>query len=277
MHASHVCTRRQLHAEWHMRCGCSCAQGQLQFDTQPRLMLGDSVHNNGSSATIRNSHPAPGRNKKSSNDKTAAPVVTFKDIAGVDVACQELLEVVACLRHTDRYSALNAKVPSGVLLCGPPGTGKTLLGRCPLPDKKPSETKRWGHVCLRAMRHTDTARRSTHRCPAACCRAAHPAPATLLLGARHTEAARVLHRPGRAATLMCPEGLASVQCWWTNAGQGLSGPHLGHTHLGLHCMHSWPAWKFVLPGESMGRCLAPHQPSHHCVPWALTSSPARHS
>ena len=55
-------------------------------------------------------------------------MVTFKDIAGVDVACQELLEVVACLRHTDRYSALNAKVPSGVLLCGPPGTGKTLLG-----------------------------------------------------------------------------------------------------------------------------------------------------
>ena len=54
--------------------------------------------------------------------------MTFKDIAGVDVACQELLEVVACLRHTDRYSALNAKVPSGVLLCGPPGTGKTLLG-----------------------------------------------------------------------------------------------------------------------------------------------------
>ena len=55
-------------------------------------------------------------------------MVTFRDIAGVDVACQELLEVVACLRDSDRYSALNAKVPSGVLLCGPPGTGKTLLG-----------------------------------------------------------------------------------------------------------------------------------------------------
>ena len=73
------------------------------------------------------------RNKKSGNDKTAAPMVTFRDIAGVDVACQELLEVVACLRDSDRYSALNAKVPSGVLLCGPPGTGKTLLGECPGP------------------------------------------------------------------------------------------------------------------------------------------------
>ena len=58
-------------------------------------------------------------------------MVTFRDIAGVDVACQELLEVVACLRDSDRYSALNAKVPSGVLLCGPPGTGKTLLGELP--------------------------------------------------------------------------------------------------------------------------------------------------
>ena len=58
-------------------------------------------------------------------------MVTFRDIAGVDVACQELLEVVACLRDSDRYSVLNAKVPSGVLLCGPPGTGKTLLGELP--------------------------------------------------------------------------------------------------------------------------------------------------
>ena len=46
----------------------------------------------------------------------------------MDTAREELLEVVACLRDARRYSRLNAKTPSGVLLCGPPGTGKTLLG-----------------------------------------------------------------------------------------------------------------------------------------------------
>ena len=55
-------------------------------------------------------------------------MVTFRDVAGLDTAKEELLEVVACLRDARRYARLNAKTPSGVLLTGPPGTGKTLLG-----------------------------------------------------------------------------------------------------------------------------------------------------
>jgi len=57
------------------------------------------------------------------------PKVTFADVAGVEEAKNELLEVVDFLRNSRRYQALGARIPRGVLLLGPPGCGKTLLAR----------------------------------------------------------------------------------------------------------------------------------------------------
>jgi len=55
--------------------------------------------------------------------------VTFKDVAGIDEAKDELSEVVDFLRHPERYRKLGGRIPRGVLLAGAPGTGKTLLAR----------------------------------------------------------------------------------------------------------------------------------------------------
>jgi len=55
--------------------------------------------------------------------------VTFGDVAGIDQAKLELSEVVDFLKNADRFTAVGAKIPKGVLLVGPPGTGKTLLAR----------------------------------------------------------------------------------------------------------------------------------------------------
>ncbi len=57
------------------------------------------------------------------------PTVTFDDVAGVEEAKHELHEVVQFLREPERFTALGARIPKGVLLVGAPGTGKTLLAR----------------------------------------------------------------------------------------------------------------------------------------------------
>jgi cell division protease FtsH len=57
------------------------------------------------------------------------PQVTFLDVAGQDAAKAELVEIVDFLKEPDKYIALGARIPRGVLLVGPPGTGKTLLAR----------------------------------------------------------------------------------------------------------------------------------------------------
>src|SRR5690606_16832405 len=62
-------------------------------------------------------------------DKDSDARVTFDDVAGIDEAENELVEIVDFLKNPDRYTRLGGTAPKGVLLVGPPGTGKTLLAR----------------------------------------------------------------------------------------------------------------------------------------------------
>jgi cell division protease FtsH len=71
-----------------------------------------------------------GKSQAKRYDETSgAPKVTFADVAGIDEAKQELVEVVDFLKNPNKYTRLGGTVPKGVLLVGPPGTGKTLLAR----------------------------------------------------------------------------------------------------------------------------------------------------
>ena len=62
-------------------------------------------------------------------DKDNAKRVTFKDVAGLEEAKVEIMEIVDFLKKADKYKELGAKIPKGALLVGPPGTGKTLLAK----------------------------------------------------------------------------------------------------------------------------------------------------
>ncbi len=63
------------------------------------------------------------------NPEDTSRRITFKDVAGLEEAKVEIMEIVDFLKHADKYRELGAKIPKGALLVGPPGTGKTLLAK----------------------------------------------------------------------------------------------------------------------------------------------------
>jgi AFG3 family protein len=70
-----------------------------------------------------------GKSKATLFEKDAKVTVTFADVAGLDEAKEEVMEVVDFLKNPKKYTSLGGKIPKGVLLVGPPGTGKTLLAK----------------------------------------------------------------------------------------------------------------------------------------------------
>ena len=70
-----------------------------------------------------------GKSKAKIYDGKTSTNVTFKDVAGLAGAKEEVMEVVDFLKNPNKYTALGGKIPKGVLLVGPPGTGKTLLAK----------------------------------------------------------------------------------------------------------------------------------------------------
>lgn len=70
-----------------------------------------------------------GKSKAQLFDKGTKVNITFTDVAGLDEAKQEVMEIVDFLKNPKKYTALGGKIPKGALLVGPPGTGKTLLAK----------------------------------------------------------------------------------------------------------------------------------------------------
>jgi AFG3 family protein len=70
-----------------------------------------------------------GKSKATLFDKGTKVAITFNDVAGLDEAKVEVMEIVDFLKNPKKYTALGGKIPKGALLVGPPGTGKTLLAK----------------------------------------------------------------------------------------------------------------------------------------------------
>src|SRR5690606_18655184 len=70
-----------------------------------------------------------GKSKAQLFDKESQINITFNDVAGLEEAKEEVMEIVDFLKNPKKYTDLGGKIPKGALLVGPPGTGKTLLAK----------------------------------------------------------------------------------------------------------------------------------------------------
>ena len=83
----------------------------------------------GRGAAAQNGVMNVGKSRAQVYDKDNANKITFKDVAGLEEAKVEIMEIVDFLRKPEKYRELGGKIPKGALLVGPPGTGKTLLAK----------------------------------------------------------------------------------------------------------------------------------------------------
>ncbi|MCJ7769061.1 MAG: ATP-dependent zinc metalloprotease FtsH, partial [Dehalococcoidales bacterium] len=103
--------------------------GALFINILPFLFLGALLFFIFSQARGANSQAMSFGRSKARMFNANTPTVTFDDVAGVEEAKQELQEVVDFLRSREKFQALGARIPKGMLLIGSPGTGKTLMAR----------------------------------------------------------------------------------------------------------------------------------------------------
>jgi cell division protease FtsH len=103
--------------------------GAVFINILPFLFLGALIFFIFSQARGANSQAMSFGRSKARMFSGNTPTVTFDDVAGVEEAKQELREVVDFLRSREKFQALGARIPKGMLLIGPPGTGKTLMAR----------------------------------------------------------------------------------------------------------------------------------------------------
>jgi cell division protease FtsH len=104
--------------------------GPVLLNVLPFLIIAGFLWLAGRRMTSSKNQPLSfGRSRAKIYDRSKENPVTFADVAGVDEAKGELIEVVHFLKEPDKYRAIGARVPKGVLLVGAPGTGKTLLAK----------------------------------------------------------------------------------------------------------------------------------------------------
>ncbi|HEY1949939.1 MAG TPA: ATP-dependent zinc metalloprotease FtsH [Bryobacteraceae bacterium] len=123
---------KELDAQ-HVRFSGSIESGSswpvtLLFWIVPLLLLGlmfaGGIKRFGQSAAM-----TFGKNRAKIYDQSKGLKVSFQDVAGVDEAKAELMEIIGFLKTSEKYQRLGGRIPRGVLLVGPPGTGKTLLAK----------------------------------------------------------------------------------------------------------------------------------------------------